>query len=149
MSNGPCAHPDGKRVLLANSEIHEVYEFRRGPDGRLAQRASFCEWEPAWGIPDGIACDVAGGVWIAHWGGHRVSRFEADGAFDRAWDVPALNVTKPAFGGPDLRDVYLTTASRGLRAAPGAGALYRLRAPHPGHPARTFEWRGPAGTHAR
>ena len=150
VSNGPCPHPDGERLLFVNSEVHQVHAFRRAPDGRLVDPRPFCNWPAEWGVPDGVACDEAGGVWIAHWGGARLSRFHPDGTLDHAVPFPVAQVTKPAFGGPDLTDIYVTTANRGRRGERHAGALFRLRSPIRGVPAGILDpkrvfgaaWRG-------
>lgn len=137
VSNGPFPHPDGKRFLTSNSEIYEVYVFDRTAAGGFGNKRMFCDWKREWGIPDGIVCDTDGGVWIGTWGGGRVLRFTADGTFDLQLDFPVSQVTKVAFGGPDLRDLYITTAQRGLsrREQPLAGSLFRAKTSFTGIPA--------------
>ncbi|WP_226782446.1 SMP-30/gluconolactonase/LRE family protein [Oceaniglobus trochenteri] len=137
VSNGPFPHPDGRRFLTANSEIHEVYVFDRQEEGVFTNKRLFCDWQVAWGIPDGIVCDTQGGVWIGSWGGAALYRFHADGILDLRIDFPVSQVTKAAFGGPDLSDLYVTTASRGRdrRSEPLAGSLFRVRTPFTGLPA--------------
>ncbi|WP_380058053.1 SMP-30/gluconolactonase/LRE family protein [Falsihalocynthiibacter sp. SS001] len=137
VSNGPYPHPDGKRFLTANSEIYEVYVFDRAASGGFENKRLFCDWQRSWGIPDGIVCDTDGGVWIGTWGGSRVMRFTSDGAVDFQIEFPVSQVTKVAFGGADLTDIYVTTAHRGLsrRDEPLAGSLFRVKTPFVGIPA--------------
>ena len=66
-------------------------------------------------------------------------RYAPDGSFLCQIDFPCARVTKIAFGGPDLRTAYATTARTGLDAAqlarqPLAGALFAFDAPVPGRP---------------
>ena len=140
VSNGPCAHPDGKRVFFVDSDARLVKVLGRDADGSLAVTGRrFCDWsEPDWGVPDGVACDVDGGVWIAHWGGSRVSRFDARGALTHVMALPVSQVTKVAFGGPDDRTLHVTSANRGIDCAaePLAGALFVAEVPFRGVPAR-------------
>ncbi len=54
-------------------------------------------------MPDGMAVDAEGGIWVAVWGGGVIQRYDADGQLTGVVRVPAANVTSCAFGGPDLR----------------------------------------------
>ncbi|MDF1729297.1 MAG: SMP-30/gluconolactonase/LRE family protein, partial [Sulfitobacter sp.] len=67
--------------------------------------------------PDGAVTDAAGNIWVACWGAARVACYGPDGSPVRQIEVPARLVTCPAFGGPDLRDLYATSATIGLDAA--------------------------------
>lgn len=64
--------------------------------------------------PDGAVVDADGVVWIAQWGAARVSGYRPDGTFVRAISVPARHTTCPAFGGEDLRTMFVTSAREGL-----------------------------------
>lgn len=66
--------------------------------------------------PDGAVIDSEGCLWNAQWGAGRVARYALDGRFDRAIAVPARQVSCPAFGGPALDRLYLTTARQGMDA---------------------------------
>jgi sugar lactone lactonase YvrE len=63
------------------------------------------------GLPDGMVADEEGGLWIAMWEGSCVRRYTPDGQLTDVIEVPAAHTTKPAFGGPDLRDLYITSAA--------------------------------------
>jgi sugar lactone lactonase YvrE len=60
-----------------------------------------------------MAVDAEGHLWVCHWGGSRVSRFAPDGTLERIVPIPTAQVTKCAFGGPDLTTLYVTTAAIG------------------------------------
>ena len=62
-------------------------------------------------MPDGMVADAEGGLWIAMWGGACVRRYTPDGQLTEVIEVPAANTTKAAFGGPDLSDLYITSAA--------------------------------------
>ncbi|CUH52341.1 SMP-30/gluconolactonase/LRE family protein [Shimia marina] len=64
--------------------------------------------------PDGAVTDAQGNLWIAQWGAARVAAYDSEGHFLRAVDVGGQHASCPAFGGPDLRDLYVTTAAEGL-----------------------------------
>ena len=78
-----------------------------------------------------MTVDAEGFLWVAHWGGSQVSRYDPDGGIESVVSMPVPNVTSVAFAGPDLTTLYITTAREGmtteqLAAAPEAGDLYRL-----------------------
>ena len=74
--------------------------------------------------------DADGCVWVAMWGGGVLRRFTPDGQPDAVLPVPVSQPTSCAFGGPDLADLYITSARVGLTEAqlaaqPLAGRLLR------------------------
>jgi sugar lactone lactonase YvrE len=77
------------------------------------------------GSADGLAVDQEGGVWVALGAADYVARFNPDGSLERKFDVPATFVSSLCFGGPDMRDLYITT---------GDGKLRRGRSDIPGLP---------------
>ena len=74
--------------------------------------------------PDGAVCDADGNLWVAMWGASCVICFAPDGRELRRVELPARQPTCPAFGGPTLRDLYVTSASDGLPADTANGATY-------------------------
>lgn len=64
--------------------------------------------------PDGAVVDASGCLWNAQWGASRIARYAPDGAFLSAVAFPALQVSCPCFGGPDLTTLYATSATEGL-----------------------------------
>jgi sugar lactone lactonase YvrE len=87
------------------------------------------------GHPDGLTADAEGFLWVAFWGGGQVRRYSPEGELAEVVDVPAAHTTKPAFGGADLRDLYITTAAGD---DPHAGGLFVARPGVAGLPARAY-----------
>jgi D-xylonolactonase len=80
------------------------------------------------GYPDGMTLDAESGLWVAHWDGGRVSRFAADGSRLDSIRLPVAQVTSCAFGGADLRTLFITTAGgSGLPGEGPAGGLFAIR----------------------
>src|SRR5882724_12699486 len=72
--------------------------------------------------------DAQGGIWIAHWGGARISRFLPDGRLDRVIPLPTSNITSVAFAGDGLDRMFVTSASLGCEGETHAGALFEVDA---------------------
>jgi len=129
-ANGPTFSPDLGTLWHAESYDRIVYAFDLGPDGALRNRREFVRFEGDWGAPDGMTTDAQGGVWIAHYGGGRISRFLPDGRLDFQIMLPASQITSLVFGGERLDHLYVTSAAQFLPAdAPDsdvAGALFEL-----------------------
>jgi sugar lactone lactonase YvrE len=85
------------------------------------------------GVPDGSAVDADGYLWNCRFFGGCILRVAPDGRVDRVVEMPVSNVTNCAFGGPDLRTLYVTTASLHAKGAePLAGSLFALSTEVPG-----------------
>ncbi|AOZ02180.1 gluconolaconase [Cupriavidus sp. USMAHM13] len=138
ITNGPAMSPDGRTLYHGDTVARQVYAFDVGPDGALSRRRVFAR-PCGEGYPDGMAVDADGCLWIAIFGGARIERWSADGRLAGTVRLPCDQVTKLAFGGDDLRTVYVTTARKGLGAEalqrqPLAGGLFAFRAPVAGLP---------------
>jgi sugar lactone lactonase YvrE len=85
----------------------DVFDY----DGNLANRRPFVSIDRGDGIPDGLAVDDDGGVWVALWGGGCVRRYAPDGSLADELAIPGEHVTACCFGGEDGRALYVTTAA--------------------------------------
>src|SRR5204862_8062213 len=117
----------------------ETYAFAKTPDGELSGKRLFSSLGPDDGWADGPTVDSQGTLWMGLYGGWGVNRYTPQGQLLGKLPLPCSNVTKVAFGGRDLRTVYITTAWKGLSAEqrarqPLAGGLFRFRAEVPGLP---------------
>jgi sugar lactone lactonase YvrE len=128
--NGPAISPDGGTAYLAHSNARVVFRAAVG-NGALGELREFVRFPEDWGYPDGMAVDIEGNLWIAHWGGGRLTRFDAGGAADLVVRVPTSQPTKCAFGGKDRSTMFITSASIGIRE-PLAGHLFSVPVDVPG-----------------
>jgi xylono-1,5-lactonase len=143
IANGPAFAPDGQHIYHTDSASRTIYRYARRQDGTIAPRTPFIRFIEADGFPDGMTVDAQGGLWVAHWGGGRVSRFTSEGAFDRALPLPVSQVTSCCFGGERLDRLFVTTAAIGLSESqrarePLAGALFELNPGTVGLPCPDF-----------
>ena len=132
VANGPALSPDGDVLYHTDSARRVIYKFQLRADGTLAGRAPFIEFPTSWGQPDGMTVDRDGGLWVAHYGAGRVSRFYDDGRLDRSIGLPASQITSCAFAGEDLERMFVTSAADGVSHEEHAGALFEIEVGVPG-----------------
>ena len=142
--NGPAFSPDGCTLYFSNSSEREILAFPYDagvPD--VGKPRLFTKITEAHGYPDGLAVDLDGCVWCAHWDGGGVSRFSPQGEFLQFFALPIPRVTSCAFGGSDYEQLYITTASWGLSSvqqqeSPLSGSLFVVTPGVKGMQSRAF-----------
>ena len=133
ISNGLDWSPDGRTMYYVDTPTQRIDTFDFDPaSGAIAGRRPFATIDPGDGSPDGLTVDAEGGIWLALWDGWLVRRYLPDGSIEREIRLPVSEVTCPVFGGPDLDELYITTAWEDLSeeqhaAEPLAGGLFRAR----------------------
>jgi len=144
ISNGLDWSNDGRLMYYVDTPTQsiDVFDFDVAT-GAIANRRSLARVPGEDGSPDGLTVDADGYLWVALWSGGAVYRYAPDGRLDRVVTVPVAYPTSCAFGGPDLRDLYITTAARALtpderQGEPLAGGLFRCRPGVQGRPANRF-----------
>jgi len=132
LSNG-MTWVDSAHLVLADSIARTLTEYRVGVrDGVQIAHAWELPPQPGTALPDGLCRDVEGGLWVALYGSGTVARFVGGRQVDVV-TVPTPQVTSAALGGPDGRDLLITTAQEGMdrdaRASDReAGAVFAARA---------------------
>jgi len=135
VTNGPALSPDGRTLYHNNTTEGRIYAFDH-EDGVISGKRLFAEVED--GFPDGMSVDSEGVLHVGLFNGWGVARFAPDGSQLETIRLPVMTVTKPVFGGEDLRWLWCTTAwlGNGDRRAeqPALGGLFRVRVETPGLP---------------
>jgi sugar lactone lactonase YvrE len=117
ISNGIDWSPGGDVMYHVDTTTRRIDAYSYDEDkGTPSEKRQLAATDPAWGWPDGLTVDAEGGIWVAFWDGAAVRRFSPEGAVEETIELPAARPTRPAFGGPDLDRLYVTTA----RQDPGA-----------------------------
>ncbi|RFS81958.1 SMP-30/gluconolactonase/LRE family protein [Actinomadura spongiicola] len=118
VSNGIAWSPDGHRMYYADTPTRRIDVFDLDDSGLPTDRHTFTS---VTGLPDGLTVDTDGCVWTAIWEGGAVHRYTPDGGLDLVIDLPVPLTTACAFGGPNLHDLYITSADGPLFVVPDAG----------------------------
>lgn len=132
ISNGLAWTADARTMYYIDSPTRRVDAFAFDPDtGSISERRTVVRIPEGAGSPDGMTIDADGGLWVALWGGSAIHRY-VNGRLDRVVSMPVSRPTSCAFGGPDLDELFITSAWKGLTTAerdaqPLAGSLFRLR----------------------
>jgi len=131
LTNGLGFSPDGRTLYHADARDAVVRQYEVSPDGNVTDWKPFVQTNN--GHPDGLAVAEDGSIWIAMAYGSRVDVFESNGALRESLPVPLPMVTSVCFGGPDLKDLYVVTGSRG-GPSDICGTIFRRRVDVPGLP---------------
>lgn len=116
--NATCFSPDGRIAYWSDTPTKKIMQVATDPATGLpdGEWTLFADVSDGRGYPDGAVVDSQGFLWNAKWGGSCVVRHAPNGSIDRIIEVPVSQVTCPAFGGPELKTLFITTASKNLSA---------------------------------
>jgi sugar lactone lactonase YvrE len=142
--NATCFAPDGRTAYFTDSATRVIRKVAIDRDSGLPVGP----WEDFVRVaapvePDGAVVDSEGFIWNAEWQGRRVTRYAPDGRVDRVVHVPVSRPTCPAFGGKDLKTLYITSARQGMtpaeiEAEPASGGVFAIEVDVPGLPENLF-----------
>jgi sugar lactone lactonase YvrE len=131
ISNGLVWTEDGKTMYFIDTAAQAVWGFDfNSRTGEITRKRTVVAIPESEGFPDGMSIDSRGMLWIALFGGGKVSCYDpGTGQKLAEVQVPASRVTSCAFGGEFLDQLYITTARMGLDEAalarePLAGGLF-------------------------
>jgi sugar lactone lactonase YvrE len=146
LANGIGFSPDGSQLYFTDSAERVIYRYDYdAKTGDARNRSVLVRVSLDEGVPDGLAVDSEGFLWSAQWYGSCVVRYDPDGKIERRIQTPAKQTSSIAFGGTDLRDLYITSAAEhfdsplvprnyDVGSTEIGGALYRIRLDVQGKP---------------
>ncbi len=141
-ANGLAFSPDGAVLYMSDSTTQRCDSYDLDlANGAIGERKTFFQLAGNEGFVDGAAVDAEGGYWATLVYAGRLRRYLPDGTLDIEVALPFNNPTKLAFGGPDMRTIYITSTSQSLDdgAAPGLdGELFAFDAGIAGRPDPRF-----------
>jgi sugar lactone lactonase YvrE len=146
-SNGIVWSRDSRTMFYIDSLSQRVDRFDFDVEtGNISKRKIAVEIPKEIGMPDGMTIDSEDNLWIALFQGGKVNHYDPEsGELLDTVEVPGADqVTACAFGGKDLRDLYITTASADYKEQdwknhPNAGCLFKIRTSAQGLPANRFK----------
>ena len=142
--NAICFTPDGTKAYFADTMEGKVWSVTLNPQGwPNAEPTLFLDLKSQGLHPDGAVTTADGTFWNAQWGASRVAAYSPTGQFLHAVQFNAPHTSCPAFGGPDLTTLFVTTAleemSPDARAAyPDAGKTFATETTTKGLPEPRF-----------
>ena len=123
IANSICFSPNGRRMYFADSAQKAILYADYNPcSAEVGRVHTFVAADAVPGEPDGSTIDAAGFLWSTRWGAGIVARFAPDGQLERTMPLAAPQPSCPAFGGPDLTTLFVTSAHLGMSAAERAAA---------------------------
>lgn len=147
ISNGLAWSLDNQTMYYIDSPTRKVFAFDYDLEtAQITNKRVIIEIPEAEGVPDGMTIDAEGKLWIAHFGGAQVSRWDPETGekMDKV-ELPVSNVTSCAFGGENMDKLYITTARVDLKdkeqeEQPYAGGIFRYQAGVKGLVAHKFKF---------
>jgi sugar lactone lactonase YvrE len=134
ISNGMAWSLDHSIFYYVDTPTGEVAAFDYDKySGEISNKKAIIKINENEGFPDGMTIDNEGMLWIAHWDGWKITRWNPfTGTKLNEINIPVSKVTSCTFGGPDFQDLYITSASVDLSNAelskqPLAGSLFVIK----------------------
>jgi sugar lactone lactonase YvrE len=139
ITNGPAVSPDGRTLYYIDTLGKTIHAADIARDGSLSHHRLFTTIAEGEGYPDGPTIDSEGCLWVSLYDGWETRRYSPAGDLIQRVRFPVANITKIAFGGPDLRTAFATTARQGMSAEAlarqsEAGDLFSFKVDAPGVP---------------
>jgi L-arabinonolactonase len=123
IANSLCFSPSGDRMYFADSLQGLLWEYHyEVASGAVSNRRTLLDTRNFGSAPDGATVDAEGCLWVAFVQSQQIARIDPSGAMLQIVDLPIPYPACPAFGGPDLRTLFVTTI---------ADSGHRLRTDHP------------------
>ncbi len=146
ISNGMAWNGAENRMFYIDTPTRQViaYDYDKS-SGEIANGRPVIKIPRGVGYPDGMTIDTDDKLWIAHFGGHAVHRWDpSNGKHLEAVPIPATNITCCTFGGPNLDTLYIASANiflseKQLANEPAAGAMFKVQTNYTGRPAYRFK----------
>lgn len=135
ITNGPAVNQTGDRIYFTDTTNRKIYVADLSEAG-VGEARLFADTGAVFphAYPDGPVVDAEDHVWSGMYLGACAARFAPDGRLVATVGLPARDITKLAFGGPDFRTGYATSATKDMKGKdmveyPQAGSLFAFPSP--------------------
>ena len=145
IANGPTFNANSSIIYHTDSTKKSIYAFDLSKNGEISNKRVFVQLhDEAEGVPDGMTIDSENCIWLAHFGGARITRYSPEGIVLQVVPMPVPNITSCTFAGTNLDTLYITTAKVAIDDAdlpkyPLAGNLFSYKTSVKGLPTPKFK----------
>ena len=137
LANGMGFSPNLDVFYVVDSVLHTIYAYDyNSVTGNLRNKRQLISIPKQEGLPDGMAIDNEGFIWVALWFGSAIMRFDPEGKLERKIELPFTQPTSICFGGKEMNEIFITSGAMKWRSklAPigynydqfGGGMVYKL-----------------------
>lgn len=129
-SNGIAFSPDHKYMYHTDTRKHIIYRYRYDINtGEISDKEDFIIVDEGLSRPDGLTVDSEGNLWSARWDGYSIVKYSPDGEVSDRISFPVFKVSSMIFGGPEYKDLYVTTAGGADKTTNGkyAGSVFHVK----------------------
>ena len=142
-SNGP-AFLNKNNFYHTDSGKRVIYKIRINNNFKIIKKTKFIKFNKIDGSPDGMTTDIKNNLWICHYCGARISIYDKKGNKIHNIDLPAKNITDCTFGGLNNKELYISTATKGMNKKevnkfPLSGSLFKVSTNVKGKKTKSFK----------
>ena len=143
ITNGP-AFINANTFLHTDSGEKIIYKIKINRNYKVIKKSKFLKFSKSDGAPDGMTIDSKKNVWVCHFGGACISVYNLRGKKIHKIYLPAKNITNCAFGGYNNRELFISTARKGMekneiKKYPLSGSLFKIKTNVKGKKAKLFK----------
>jgi sugar lactone lactonase YvrE len=116
ITNGP-AFIDEYNFYHTDSSKKSIYKIKINKANKIVSKKIFKKFSSKDGSPDGMTLDKNKNLWVAHFHGACISVFNKNAKLIHRVNLPAKNITNCAFGGKNNKEIFITSATKGMNRA--------------------------------
>ena len=113
ITNGP-AFIDQNNLYHTDSRRRIIYKLKINKKYKIIKKKIFKKFNSNDGSPDGMTLDKKSNLWVAHFGGAKISVLDKKGKLIHTVKFPAKNITNCTFGGKNNSEIFVTTAQKSM-----------------------------------
>ncbi len=114
ITNGP-AFINGDTFLHTDSGLKIIYKIKINKKLKIIKKTKFLKFSKKEGSPDGMTIDSKKNIWICHYGGACITVYDLNGKRIHKVNLPAKNITNCTFGGNNNKEIFITSALKGMK----------------------------------
>tara|TARA_B100000900_G_scaffold397331_1_gene397542 strand:- start:898 stop:1845 length:948 start_codon:yes stop_codon:yes gene_type:complete len=113
ITNGP-AFINENIFFHTDSREKKIYKIKINKKFKIIKKKIFIKFNSKDGSPDGMTLDRSHNLWVAHFGGSKLSVFNKKGKLKHSVNLPAKNITNCTFGGKNHSEIFITSAKKSM-----------------------------------